>query len=286
MPPPDSENFCLKWNDFVENVTTSFAQFRNNNDFSDVTLACGDGHQIRAHRIVLVSGSLMFKTLFEKNLMEKPVIFMRGVKSNQLTSIVDFLYKGEINIEQDKLDEFLALAEDLQLKGLTQTQTGEKVVPQEINRTAAPKYSKQQKFSSVDKTPKVWGEIQNANVEKGSLDTEEDPSGILSVIQDFQTLKPSGSKSGVSFQDGFDALETEIGKLMQKVDGNRWSCISCGKTDQKINIKKHIEGHHIEREDHYCNFCGKHCRSRNALQKHVSTDHRELNQKLPMKNWQ
>ena len=123
MPPPDSENFCLKWNDFVENVTTSFAQFRNDKDFSDVTLACGDGSQIKAHRIILMSGSLMFKTLLEQNLMEKPVVFLRGVKSSQLTSIVDFLYLGEVNIEQDNLNEFLALAEDLQLKGLTQTET-------------------------------------------------------------------------------------------------------------------------------------------------------------------
>ena len=96
------------------------------------------------------------------------------------------------------------------------------------------------------------------------------------MIQDFQTFKP-GAKSGVTFQDGFDHLEMEIGKLMEKVDGKRWTCVSCGKTDQKINIKKHIEGHHIEREDHFCNLCGKHCRSRNALQNHVSMNHREGN---------
>ena len=102
MPPPDSENFCLKWNDFVENVTTSFAQFRNDKDFSYVTLACGDGSQIKAHRIILMSGSLMFKALLEQNL--KPVVFLRGVKSSQLTSIVDFLYLGEVNKEQDNLN--------------------------------------------------------------------------------------------------------------------------------------------------------------------------------------
>ena len=125
----------------------------------------------------------------------------------------------------------------------------------------------------------MWGEnlnVLNTKVENSQLDAEQDPSGILSVIQDFQTFKP-GTKSGVHFQDGFDHLEMEICKLMKKGDGKVWTCISCGKMDQKINIKKHIEGHHIERGDHYCNFCGKHCRSRNALQKHVSMNHRELN---------
>ena len=275
MPPPDSENFCLKWNDFVENVTSSFAQLHNDKDFSDVTLACGDGSQIKAHRIILASGSLLFKALFEQNLMEKSVIFMRGVKSDQLASIVDFLYKGEISIHQDNLDQFLALAEDLQLKGLTQT-ADQVVEPKEIKR-AGFKTHKQGEPSSVHKSQNVWRknpQMLNKEDENIHLDFQQDLQlgGILSVIQDFQTSK---TKSGVTFQDGFDALELEIGKLMEKLEGNRWKCISCGKVDQKINIKKHIEGHHIEREDHYCNFCGKLFRSRNALQKHVSINHRE-----------
>ena len=43
---------------------------------------------------------------------------MRGLKSDDLKAIVDFLYFGEANIYQDGLDSFLALAEELQLKGL------------------------------------------------------------------------------------------------------------------------------------------------------------------------
>ena len=120
MPQADSENFCLKWNDFVDNVTTSFAQLRTDKDFSDVTLVSGDGHQIKAHRLALASGSLVFKGLLSQNSAANPVIFLRGVKSGELNSIVDFLYLGETNIHQDDLNEFLALAEDLQLKGLTE----------------------------------------------------------------------------------------------------------------------------------------------------------------------
>ena len=120
MLQADSENFCLKWNDFVDNVTSSFGQLRTDKDFSDVTLVSGDGHQIKAHRLALASGSLVFKGLLSQNSAANPVIFMRGVKSGELNSIVDFLYLGETNIHQDDLNEFLALAEDLQLKGLTE----------------------------------------------------------------------------------------------------------------------------------------------------------------------
>ena len=277
MRQADSENFCLKWNDFLDNVTSSFAQLRSDKNFSDVTLASGDGHQTKAHRVVLASGSLVFKGLLTQNSAANPVIFMRGVKSEQLNSIVDFLYLGEINIHQDGLNEFLALAEDLQLKGLTENrkQAMETSEHPETKMESANLF-KADKISKVRK--KVSADNQIRKDENIAMASEQDASNILSVMEDFTSEK--AGKSGVTFKDGNDALETEISKLLDRVDGtsNKWACLSCGKIDQKINIKKHIEGHHIERRDHFCNFCGQTFRSRNALQRHSSTNHRILEQ--------
>ena len=44
---------------------------------------------------------------------------MRGVKADELVAIIDFLYFGEANVSQESLDAFLALDEELKLKGLT-----------------------------------------------------------------------------------------------------------------------------------------------------------------------
>ena len=44
---------------------------------------------------------------------------MRGLKTSDLNLIVDFLYHGEVNVPREKLDDFLALAGELQLKGLS-----------------------------------------------------------------------------------------------------------------------------------------------------------------------
>ena len=40
------------------------------------------------------------------------------MKSDDLLAITDFLYRGEANVFQENLDSFLAIAEELQLKGL------------------------------------------------------------------------------------------------------------------------------------------------------------------------
>ena len=44
---------------------------------------------------------------------------MRGVKSEELSAIVDFLYFGETQLEQENLESFLAVAEDLKILGLS-----------------------------------------------------------------------------------------------------------------------------------------------------------------------
>merc|ERR1712208_37478 len=91
---------------------------REDNDFVDVTLVCEDGQQVEAHKVILASSSPFFQKLLGRNKHPHPLIYMRGVNSDDLLAIVDFLYCGEANIQQENLNSFLAIAEELQLKGL------------------------------------------------------------------------------------------------------------------------------------------------------------------------
>ena len=47
------EKLCLKWNDFQENAISAFGTLRNDREFADVTLACEDGQQVEAHKVIL-----------------------------------------------------------------------------------------------------------------------------------------------------------------------------------------------------------------------------------------
>ena len=113
------EKLCLKWNDFQENLNSAFGVLRNDQDFADVTLACEDGTQIMAHKVVLASSSPFFMEILKKNKHSHPMIYMRGLKSDDLVAMVDFLYFKEANVKQEGLDAFLGLAEELKLLGLT-----------------------------------------------------------------------------------------------------------------------------------------------------------------------
>ena len=114
----DEEKLCLKWNDFQENAISAFGTLREDREFADVTLACEDGQQVEAHKVILASSSPFFLNLLRRNKHPHPLIYMRGLKSEDLVAMIDFLYFGEANVYQENLDSFLAVAEELQLKGL------------------------------------------------------------------------------------------------------------------------------------------------------------------------
>ena len=113
-----SEKFCLKRNDFQENINTAFVALRKDVEFTDVTLACEDGNQVEAHKVVLAASSPFFHNILKRNKHVHSLIYMRGLKFEDLLAIVDFLYYGEANNYQENLDTFLTIAEEFDLKGL------------------------------------------------------------------------------------------------------------------------------------------------------------------------
>ena len=126
----NSEKLCLQWNDFQSNIKSVFGELRKDQDFADVTLACEDGQQILAHKVILASSSPFFMDILRRNKHPHPLVYMRGIKSNDLLAIVDFLYFGEANVFQEHLDAFLALTKGLE--GPTEEDNGRVFDPPEI----------------------------------------------------------------------------------------------------------------------------------------------------------
>ena len=74
-----SQKFCLQWNDFKENVHSAFGRLRDDKEFADVILACEDGQQIEAHKVILAASSPVFeKILRATKLHPHPLVYLRG----------------------------------------------------------------------------------------------------------------------------------------------------------------------------------------------------------------
>ena len=136
-----SETLCLQWNDYNENAMNAFGSLREDKDFTDVTLVCEDGRQLEVHKVVLAISSPVLDNILRSHKHSTPLIYFRGVKSEDLAAVVDFLYCGEANVSQENLDSFLALAEEFQLKGLlpTRKKDGEDEVVKKEEASETPK---------------------------------------------------------------------------------------------------------------------------------------------------
>ena len=112
------EKFCLRWNDFEANISSAFRDLKEEKDFSDVTLVCAD-QQVEAHKVILAASSPFFKKVLKQVQHSHPLIYMRGIKFSHLEAVLSFLYHGEANVAEADLTNFLAFAEELEVKGLT-----------------------------------------------------------------------------------------------------------------------------------------------------------------------
>lgn len=126
IDPNQPQAFCLRWNNYQSNLTSVFEQLLQNEQFVDVTLSC-DNISIKAHKVVLSACSPYFTALFNENPCKHPIIIMRDIKFTELKSIVEFMYRGEINVCQDQIAPLLRIAELLKIRGLADVSTDHKV---------------------------------------------------------------------------------------------------------------------------------------------------------------
>ncbi|XP_033226205.1 zinc finger and BTB domain-containing protein 49-like isoform X2 [Belonocnema kinseyi] len=113
-----SEHYCLRWNNHQSNLLGVFSHLLETESLVDVTLACTEGPSIRAHKVVLSACSSYFQALFLDHPTRHPIVILKDVRFSELRTLVDFMYKGEVNVEYCQLSALLKTAESLKVKGL------------------------------------------------------------------------------------------------------------------------------------------------------------------------
>ncbi|PSN34898.1 hypothetical protein C0J52_16512 [Blattella germanica] len=111
------QQFCVKWNSYSSNLQNVFPRLLTSEHFVDITLAC-EGQMIKCHKVVLSACSTYFENLLVQNPCQHPIIFMKDMKHWEVQALVDFMYKGEVNVSQEELNSLLVAAEALQIRGL------------------------------------------------------------------------------------------------------------------------------------------------------------------------
>ncbi|KPU77245.1 uncharacterized protein Dana_GF11096, isoform H [Drosophila ananassae] len=119
----DDQQFCLRWNNHQSTLISVFDTLLENETLVDCTLAA-EGKFLKAHKVVLSACSPYFATLLQEQYDKHPIFILKDVKYQELRAMMDYMYRGEVNISQDQLAALLKAAESLQIKGLSDNRTG------------------------------------------------------------------------------------------------------------------------------------------------------------------
>ncbi|XP_053595425.1 protein abrupt isoform X2 [Microplitis demolitor] len=133
--------YSLSWGEFSTSLTSAVQLLRGHGDLVDVTLAAG-GRSYPAHKIVLSAASPFLLDLLKSTPCEHPVVLLAGVSSDDLESLLEFVYKGEVSVEPSQLPSLLQAAHCLSIHGLASptilTENGEEVPPTAIPTATEP----------------------------------------------------------------------------------------------------------------------------------------------------
>ncbi|KRJ98920.1 longitudinals lacking protein, isoforms H/M/V isoform X10 [Drosophila yakuba] len=124
----DDQQFCLRWNNHQSTLISVFDTLLENETLVDCTLAA-EGKFLKAHKVVLSACSPYFATLLQEQYDKHPIFILKDVKYQELRAMMDYMYRGEVNISQDQLAALLKAAESLQIKGLSDNRTGGGAAP-------------------------------------------------------------------------------------------------------------------------------------------------------------
>ncbi|XP_069699745.1 modifier of mdg4-like [Periplaneta americana] len=126
------QHYCLKWNNYQSHVAEIFTQLLQAESMVDVTL-CTDGHKIHAHRIVLSACSPYFQDILTNTEDSHPYIILSEMNSDDVRAIVEFIYRGELNVSADRFPSVLKTAEELQIRGLMEVSSHLPMIRNENN---------------------------------------------------------------------------------------------------------------------------------------------------------
>ena len=258
------EKFCLQHEAFQKNIIKEIQQLRQNDHLSDVTLVLEDGSIVPAHKIILAMSSSFFNQILTKsgnknNNCNNLSIFMRKCQRETVVQLLNFIYNGEVSVEENNVQEFIDLARELKIEGLQDDLKTKLIETDSLNTDTfldlaqGLKTKRQQDSLETTTTVAAGNSNRFRKVMKKEVTADELAAGTF-VISDDQISELellisskmertpqqkrwslSSLNESVENPEGIKTEEAGTG-LMSKSARNEWRCKECGKCGMKVGL--------------------------------------------------
>ena len=112
-------DYSVNWDTLSTHLKERQRELYNESHFADVTLVSDDKKQFKAHKVVLSASSSVFKSIIGESLGSSPFIYLRGIQSHEIESVLQFIYLGQATCFQERMNEFLNVAKSLEIKEIS-----------------------------------------------------------------------------------------------------------------------------------------------------------------------
>ena len=267
------ETLGLQWKTFPVHLERIFRNLREDSHFTDVTLVSDELIQIPAHRVILCACSPVLGKLLASNPNSHPLLYMRGIKQSELQALLNFMYLGEAQIPMNRVDNFLMVAKDLEIK--------------EIHENEMEKDNTDD-FIQDDKTnnENIFDEqhIKNEDLEHISDKIAASDETVQSMQSD--SGPESNENSDITIMKPKTGKESFLSDLKNsKIDENQqeFNCIQCPSSFKlAIHLKRHERSKHpIEKSNgrFNCSECTRSFKTTGHARQHFKIIHAGLRPK-------
>ena len=280
----DVEKYNLTWNDYPDHLRGLMHDLMVSEDFADVTLVTDDKKKVRAHRLVLSACSPVFKEILQiEKQNNHPFMYLRGIQYSEIEPILQFMYLGEAKLYEERLNEFLSAARDLEIKELyKRVKTN-----QALDKTTL-KLEEDANFTSENDDDNIGISLEeDDNV--GSNDSMQKTGKPISLLQCTQCDKTFSGRPGLwlhtkSVHEGLkypcSQCDYQARRQLQltehiqsKHEGFMYGCNQCDKQFiKRRDVTRHIKSKH-EGIRYACKQCDKHYVDQPKLNRHIQTIH-------------
>ena len=258
-------SFNRKDNDKI--LLKSYQHLYKEKTFHDILLISTDFIPIKAHKTVLFAASNFFKTLFNIKSYQamNSMLYLKGINSVDLNLILAFMYLGEVNVSEDRVDDFLNTASELELEGFSSDGVMNiNIFDDDVEDTAVTETNSDEKF--IDKSSKDNQSLQ---------DSEEYGNHLLNEIESLKKrLKNAEPVPICQICNRSFKLKSSLEAHNKTVHlGLKMECQICRKKFVSLGVSnRHIRSIHDGQiyECQYCSYIGK---QKYCLTRHLKNEH-------------
>lgn len=120
----EKQSYNMHWKGYTDHFKGMMQRMLVSQENSDVTLVCDELRTVKAHKNILSASSPIFQKMFDLQQGKELFLYMRGIKFHILESIIEFIYLGQVNLQEHFVEDFVAIARSLEVSGLNEDHGG------------------------------------------------------------------------------------------------------------------------------------------------------------------